>query len=119
QIVGPPKRFERLEPLEGLNENVTKVFMTESNGDYCNFFPSKRRTRLPGGYMGKILRVNMTSGNLTDLNVPEEPLLRKYWGGQLFAEYVLLNELPLEIDPYDPRNIIVGMTGPVTGTGFT
>ena len=45
--------------------------------------------------------------------------MRKYWGGQLFAEYVLLNELPLDIDPYDPANVIVGMTGPITGTGFT
>ena len=52
--------------------------------------------------MGKILRVDMTTGKLTDLNLPEEPLLRKYWGGQLFAEYVLLNELPFDIDPYDP-----------------
>ena len=51
----------------------------------------------------------MSTGNLADLNLPEEPLLRKYWGGQLFAEYVLLNELPIEIDPYDARNIIVGM----------
>ena len=45
--------------------------------------------------------------------------MRKYWGGQLFAEYVLLNELPLDIDPYDSKNVIVGMTGPVTGTGLT
>jgi len=89
------------------------------NSDYANFFPSVRQTRLPGGYMGKILRVDMTAGKLTALNLPEEPLLRKYWGGQLFAEYVLLNELPLEIDPYDPANVIVGMTGPITGTGFT
>jgi aldehyde:ferredoxin oxidoreductase len=69
--------------------------------------------------MGKILRVDMTTGRLIDLNLPEEPFLRKYWGGQLFAEYVLLNELPLDIDPYDARNVIVGMTGPITGTGFT
>ena len=48
--------------------------------------------------MGKILRVDLSLGKFTDLNLPEEPLLRKYWGGQLFAEYVLLNELPLEID---------------------
>ncbi len=72
-----------------------------TNPDYANFFPAQRKTRLPGGYMGKILRVDMTTGKLTDLNLPEEPLLRKYWGGQLFAEYVLLNELPLDIDPYD------------------
>jgi aldehyde:ferredoxin oxidoreductase len=93
--------------------------MTMENSDYASFFPAQRRSRLPGGYMGKILRVDMTKGTLTDLNLPEEPLLRKFWGGQLFAEYVLLNELPLDIDPYDPTNVIVGMTGPVTGTGFT
>jgi aldehyde:ferredoxin oxidoreductase len=93
--------------------------MATANSDYANFFPKNRQTRLPGGYMGKILRIDMTTGKLTDLNVPEESLLRKYWGGQLFAEYVLLNELPLDIDPYDPANVIVGMTGPITGTGFT
>lgn len=69
--------------------------------------------------MGKILRVDLTKGKIADLNLPEEPLLRKYWGGQLMAEYILLHELPLQIDPYDAHNVIVGMTGPVTGTGFT
>jgi aldehyde:ferredoxin oxidoreductase len=93
--------------------------MASANPDYSNFFPAQRKTPLPGGYMGKILHIDMTSGKLTDLNLPEEPLLRKYWGGQLFAEYVLLNELPVDIDPYDARNVIVGMTGPITGTGFT
>ena len=92
--------------------------MTESS-DYRNFFPAQRRTRLPGGYMGKILRVDLSTGELIDLHLPEESILRKYWGGQLFAEYVLLNELPINIDPYDARNVIVGMTGPITGTGFT
>src|SRR4029078_1162494 len=93
--------------------------MNMANHDYANFFPAARQTRLPGGYMGKILRVDMTSGKLTDLNLPEEPQLRKYWGVQLLAEYILLNELPAQIDPYDPENVIVGMTGPITGTGFT
>src|SRR6266542_4728392 len=93
--------------------------MAIANSDYSNFFPAERKTRLPGGYMGKILRVDLSTGKFTDLNVPEEPLLRKYWGGQLMAEFILLNELPLGIDPYDPENVIIGMTGPVTGTGFT
>ena len=93
--------------------------MANPDSDYAHFFPEARKTRLPGGYMGKILRVDLTTGKLRNLNLPEEPLLRKYWGGQLLAEYVLMNELPLDIDPYDPRNVIVGMTGPVTGTGLT
>src|SRR5918994_1679747 len=93
--------------------------MSIANSDYTNFFPSQRKTRLPGGYMGKILRVDLSTPKFTDLNAPEEPHLRKYWGGQVMAEYILLNELLLGIDPYDPENVIVGMTGPVTGTGFT
>src|SRR6266481_9285146 len=93
--------------------------MSTSNPDYAKFFTAQRKSRLPGGYMGKILRVDLDKGKFTDLNLPEESVLRKYWGGQLFAEYVLLNELPLDIDPYDPENVIVGMTGPITGTGFT
>ncbi|HEX9661171.1 MAG TPA: aldehyde ferredoxin oxidoreductase N-terminal domain-containing protein [Candidatus Binatia bacterium] len=93
--------------------------MATTNLQYANCFPAQRKTRLPGGYMGKILRVDMSTADLTDLNLPEEPLLRKYWGGQLFAEYVLLNELALGIDPYDAKNVIVAMTGPITGTGFT
>ncbi|MET0643138.1 MAG: aldehyde ferredoxin oxidoreductase N-terminal domain-containing protein, partial [Candidatus Binatia bacterium] len=93
--------------------------MSTPNPDYASFFPAQRKSRLPGGYMGKILRVDLSTGKFTDSNLPEEPLLRKYWGGQLFAEYVLLNELPLNIDPYDSKNVIVGMTGPVTGTGLT
>jgi hypothetical protein len=55
--------------------------MANATSDYTNFFPAQRKTRLPGGYMGKILRVDMTTGKLTDLNLPEEPMLRKYWGG--------------------------------------
>ncbi len=93
--------------------------ITNQNSDYADFFPAERKTRLPGGYMGKVLRVDLSTGKLTDLNTPEESLLRKYWGGQLLAEYILLHELPFNIDPYDAKNIIVGMTGPVTGTGFT
>lgn len=82
-------------------------------------FPAVRRTPLPGGYMGKLLRVDMTSGAFKDENLPEEPILRKYWGGQALAIYVLLNELPLNAKPYDREAVIVMMTGPITGNGFS
>ena len=93
--------------------------MANATSDYAKLFPTQRKTRLPGGYMGRVLRVDLSTGKLISLNLPEESFLRKFWGGQLFAEYVLLNELPIGIDPYDPANVIVGMTGPITGTGFT
>jgi aldehyde:ferredoxin oxidoreductase len=82
-------------------------------------FPATRTTPLPGGYMGKLLRVDLTSGTCTDVNLPEEPLLRKLWGGQALASYILLRELPLDAKALQPANVIVGLTGPITGNGFT
>ena len=82
-------------------------------------FPRERKTKLPGGYMGKILRVDLTSGSMREENLPEEPLLRKLIGGQALAEYILLHELPRDAKPYGPENKVVMMTGPITGTGFT
>ncbi|MBI4523513.1 MAG: aldehyde ferredoxin oxidoreductase, partial [Deltaproteobacteria bacterium] len=89
--------------------------MTVSN----EIFPLRRVTSLPGGYMGKVLRVNLTTGSIKDENLPEEPLLRKFIGGQALASYILLNELALEATPFGPENKVVIMTGPITGTGLT
>ena len=56
-----------------------------------NLFPSHRTTPLPGGYMGKILRVDLTTGTLKDENLPEEPILKKFIGGQALA-FIYFNE---------------------------
>ena len=69
--------------------------------------------------MGKILRVDLTTGALKDENLPEEPILKKFIGGQALALYILMNELPLNATPFGPENIVVIMTGPLTGNGFT
>ncbi|MFQ5540425.1 MAG: aldehyde ferredoxin oxidoreductase N-terminal domain-containing protein, partial [Candidatus Binatia bacterium] len=82
-------------------------------------FPRERKTQLPGGYMGRILRVNLSTGSMQDENLPEEPLLRKLIGGQALATYILLKELPTDAEPFGPENKVLMMTGPITGTGFT
>src|SRR3954468_4066438 len=82
-------------------------------------FPTVRHTRLPGGYMGKLLYVDLTTGRTQDLNLPEEPILRRYWGGQALGELILLHLLRLDAKPFDTDAPIVMMTGPVTGTGLT
>jgi aldehyde:ferredoxin oxidoreductase len=69
--------------------------------------------------MGKILRVDLSSGSIKDENSPEEPVLRKLIGGQALATYILLKELPLDARPLGPENRVVIMTGPITGTGLT
>src|SRR5919106_5892538 len=84
-----------------------------------SLFPTNRTTPLPGGYMGKILRVDLATGSMRDENLPEAPLLRKFIGGQALASYILLKELPLDAKPFGPENVVVMMTGPLTGNGFT
>ena len=84
-----------------------------------SLFPTNRTTPLPGGYMGKILRADLTTGILRDENLPEEPILKKFIGGQALASYILLKELSLNATPLGPENIVVMMTGPLTGNGFT
>jgi aldehyde:ferredoxin oxidoreductase len=87
--------------------------------DGNNLFPTQRKTLVPGGYMGKVLRVDLSSGSMKDENLPEDLVLKKLIGGQALASYVLLRELPLDAKPFGPENRVVIMTGPLTGSGFT
>ncbi len=67
-----------------------------------------------GGYRNRVARVDLTRGKVTyePLN-PED--LRKYIGGRgLGAKYVFDNGP--NVTPFSPKNILVFMTGPLTGT---
>lgn len=67
------------------------------------------------GFMGKLLRVNLSARILT-----EEPLrmdwVRQYLGGAALATRYLLEETAPGLDPLSPENILIFMTGPLTGT---
>ena len=82
-------------------------------------FPTMRKTPLPGGYMGRVLRVNLSTEKFEALPLPEEPLLKKLWGGQALALYFLLRELERDVAPLGPEAKVVMMTGPLTATGLT
>ena len=71
-------------------------------------FPRERRTPLPGGYMGRLLHVDLSAGRCQDLNLPEEPVLRKLWGGQALGLYLLMHLLPRDAQPLGPENVIGG-----------
>lgn len=68
-----------------------------------------------GGYMGKILRVDLTKGKATDVTFDEETL-RKFVGCLGFATKIMYDEVPPNVGPLDPENRIVFMTGPLAGT---
>nr|MDO8077963.1 aldehyde ferredoxin oxidoreductase N-terminal domain-containing protein [Candidatus Freyarchaeota archaeon] len=68
-----------------------------------------------GGYLGKILRVNLSKGKITTEELKEE-IQRKYLGGSGLAARILYDELKPGINPLGPDNKLVFATGPLTGT---
>jgi len=68
-----------------------------------------------GGYMGKLLVVNLTNGELGD--EPLDPTLaHNFVGGAGYAARYLYDELGPDTDPLGPENTLMFMTGPLVGT---
>jgi aldehyde:ferredoxin oxidoreductase len=67
------------------------------------------------GFMGKVLRVNLSSGTISEEPLPEEDA-RMLLGGSGLATKYLIEEVPPGIDPLGPENKLIYMTGPLTGT---
>jgi aldehyde:ferredoxin oxidoreductase len=72
---------------------------------------------LPGGYNGKILRVNL-SNRTTSVEEFDENFCRKYIGGAGFVAYYLYKELRLGINPLGPDNKFIWAMGPLTGVAL-
>jgi aldehyde:ferredoxin oxidoreductase len=70
------------------------------------------------GYNGKILHVNLTSGQLS-VEEPDEAFYRKYMGGSALAMHYLLKEMPAGVDPLDPDNVLVLALSVLTGTAVS
>ena len=66
------------------------------------------------GWNGKILRVNLSTGE-TKIETFDEEFAKKYIGGRGFASRILWDELEPGIDPLGPENKLVIATGPLTG----
>ncbi len=63
-------------------------------------------TTTTNGYVGRQLRVNLTTRD-SQKEVVAEELQRKFLGGASYAAKVLYDELPAGIDPLGPENKIV------------
>ena len=67
------------------------------------------------GYMGKILRVNLSNGTITE-EFPDDETLKMFLGGAGLATKYLFEEINKGIDPLSSENKLIFMTGPMTGT---
>ena len=68
------------------------------------------------GFMGKLLRVDLTTGKCETTPLPDEATLRKYLGGIGLAMRMLLDETNANMAPTDPAAPIMFMNGPLAGT---
>ncbi len=68
-----------------------------------------------GGYIGQLLRVNLTAKRISKEPLKED-WARDFVGGAGLSARILYEELPPKIDPLGPQNKLVFMTGPLNGT---
>jgi len=66
------------------------------------------------GYHRRILRVNLSDGQIT-IETPDDVFYRRYLGGAGFIAYFLLKEVPPGTDPLGPENRLIFACGPLTG----
>ena len=70
------------------------------------------------GWMGKVIRVNLTDGKITKEPLEEE-LAHKYVGGRGFTIKHVYDELKPGIDPLGVENKLIFAPGPACGTGLS
>lgn len=69
-----------------------------------------------GGYMGRVLQINLSTGNVT--NYPWTDKDRElYIGGKTMAAKILYDTLTGRENAYSEENPLIISTGPLTGTG--
>jgi aldehyde:ferredoxin oxidoreductase len=66
------------------------------------------------GYSGKLLRVNLDSGDMV-IEKPDESYYKRYLGGSGIIMHTLLTEVPAKADPLGPENKLIFALGLLTG----
>nr|MDA8218987.1 aldehyde ferredoxin oxidoreductase family protein [Dehalococcoidales bacterium] len=70
---------------------------------------------MAGGYMGKVLWVDLSAGKITEEALDEKEC-REYIGGYGLGAKTLFDRQKPHVDPLGPDNILAILTGPLTGT---
>ena len=68
------------------------------------------------GWMGKLLFVDLTDGNVREERLNSR-VLKDFIGGRGLGIYYLNKFVDPNCDPVSPENMLVMATGPLTGTG--
>jgi aldehyde:ferredoxin oxidoreductase len=67
------------------------------------------------GWIGKILRVNLTTGKISTEALDPE-IARDYLGARGLGTKIMIDEVDPKVDPLSPDNKLIFATGPLTGS---
>jgi aldehyde:ferredoxin oxidoreductase len=67
------------------------------------------------GICGRLLDVDLTSGRTGEMGI-SAAMAKKYLGGRGLGARLLFDLLPPKTDPLSPENILIFLTGPLTGS---
>lgn len=70
------------------------------------------------GLIGRLLRVNLTTGAISEEAI-SEAMAKKYFGGRGLGTKIYMDEVAKDTDAFSPDNKLILMTGPLTGTFAT
>ncbi len=68
------------------------------------------------GFFGQLLRIDLTTGSIS-VEPIEEQVFHDYLGGKGLGTYLLLREIPGDVDPLSPANKLIFVTGQASDTG--
>jgi aldehyde:ferredoxin oxidoreductase len=80
-----------------------------------NHVRRERSNVMVGGFMGKLLFVDLSSGEIRE-ETADEDMCRDFIGGYGIGARILYNRQKGGVDPLGPGNILGFVTGPLTGT---
>src|SRR5437588_283116 len=72
----------------------------------------------PGGYFGKALLVDLSTGSGRSETI-EEPVLRSYIGGAGLGTWLMHKYCPVRVEPLDPEAPVTFVFSPLVGTPLT
>lgn len=72
---------------------------------------------MPNGYWSRILRVNLSNGQVS-VDEHDVKFYRTYFGGRGIVAHYVLKEVPADCDPLGPDNILVFAASVLTGTAI-
>ena len=70
--------------------------------------------KFTGAYLGKVLRINLSTKEVSVEDIPEQDFEQLLGGRGIAAKYYY-NEIGPNVTPFAPENKVFFMTGPLTG----